>query len=187
MLGAKGPLSDNWLVDSQGYLQKAVDAISLDGTMTINISGDTKILDSAGNPLTNITVTPIEPPAAAPEGYQILKSFDFTPNGAQFDPGITITISFNPSDVPSGKTVALAFYNETEGKWEFVPGINNGDGTATFAVLHFSAYSLMYQGEDTSLGIWPWIGITAALVAIAMAALLTVLLQRRRSRTWELQ
>jgi hypothetical protein len=139
----KGGLAENWFVDNQGYLQEDVDATSIDGTMTINIPKDTKILDSAGDPLTQISVAPIAPPAAAPEGYKILKSFDFNPDGAEFAPSIEITISFDPATVPEGKTVALAFYNETEGKWEFVSGTNNGNGTATFELTHFSAYSLM--------------------------------------------
>ena len=150
MWGAKGPLSDNWLVDNQGYLQKDVAAASIDGTMTINITQGTKILDSAGNPLANITVSPVAPPAAAPDGYQLLKSFDFNPDGAKFNPGISITISFNESDVPAGKTVALAFYNESEDKWEFVSGTDNGNGTATFELTHFSAYTLLYEKKYPS-------------------------------------
>jgi hypothetical protein len=182
MWGAKGPLADNWLIDNQGYLQKDVDAASLDGTMTINISQGTKILDSAGNPLANITAALIDPPATAPDGYKILKSLDFTPNGAKFDPGITITISFNQSDVPAGKTVALACYNETSSGWEFVSGHDNGDGTATFVLSHFSTYSLMSgtaeKTSTTTTTISPWIWILIGVGAL-LVLLLAILLARR--------
>ena len=144
----KNGLAENWFIDNQGYLLEDVDATSLDGTMTINIPKDTNVLDSAGNPLTQISVALIAPPATAPEGYKILKSFDFNPDGAQFDPCMKVTISFDPATVPEGQTVALAFYNEAKGKWEFVSGTNNGDGTATFELTHFSAYSLMFRNTQ---------------------------------------
>ena len=177
-------MAGNWLVDKQGYLQKDVSATSLDETMTINIPKDTKILDSADNPLANISVTPIAPPAAAPDGYQILKTFDFTPNGATFDSGITIAIAFNPSEVPVAKTVVIAFYNVATGKWEFIPSTINADNAATFTVTHFSAYSLMYNSTEKSsaTSIWIWVGLAAmSLVALAMLTWLAVLLRRRRA------
>jgi LPXTG-motif cell wall-anchored protein len=175
----KSGLADNWLVDNQGYLQKDVDATSLDGTMTINIPLGVKIVDASGNPLTQISVAPIASSVAAPDGYQILKSFNFNPDGAKFDSGMKITVSFDPATVPAGKTVALAFYNETEGKWEFISGTNNGDSTATFEITHFSTYSLMsgITEKTTQTNIAMWVGIAAGILLLL---LLAILLMRRR-------
>jgi hypothetical protein len=167
----KSGLAENWFVDNQGYLQKVVDVTSLDGTMTINIPLSAKIVDASGNPLAEMSVAPIASPAVAPKGYHILKSFHFLPDGAQFDPGMTITISFNASDVADGKTVVLAFYNETDGKWEFIEGTNNGDVTATFTITHFSVYSLMSKTSTHS--IWFWIAISGSgAIILLLAALL---------------
>jgi hypothetical protein len=153
-------------------------AASLDGVVTIDMPQDTTLLDSAGNPLTNISVTPIAPPADPPADYQILKTFEFTPSGAQFNPGITITISFDPATVPAGKTVVIAFYNEATG-WEFIPGTINTDNTAVFTVTHFSAYSLMYNSaEKTNIAMW--IGIA---IGVLLVLLVVILLMKRRQTT----
>jgi len=164
-------------ISGSGILQQNVVLSSLDDSITINISKGAELLDAAGKPLTNISVAPIAPPADAPEDYHILKSFNFDPDGAEFDPGITITISFDASAVADGETVVLAFYNETNDEWEFVEGTDNGDGTASFIITHFSAYSLMHgTADDGPMGIWIWvlIGIGALLLI-----LIVILLARR--------
>jgi hypothetical protein len=174
----QGNLSGNWMVNNQGVLQQNASVSSLDSVVTVNIPKDATLLDSANNSLTQISITPIAPPADPPTDYQILKTFDFKPNGAQFDPGITITISFNPADVPPGKTVVIAFYNEATAKWEFTSGTINADNTATFTVTHFSAYSLMYNSAGkSSTNIAMWVGIA---VGILLVLLLAILLMRRR-------
>ena len=166
-------------VNNQGVLQQSASAASLDGVVNIYIPADATLVDSAGNPLTNISITPIAPPADPPADYQILKTFEFTPSGAQFNPGITITISFDPATVPAGKTVVIAFYNAATAKWEFIPGTINSDNTATFTVTHFSEYSLMYNGAaKSSTNVAMWVGI--AVVGILLALLIAILLMRRR-------
>ena len=175
-MGGKSDLFGDWNVNSLGILQNNVSASSSDSTITINIAKGTKVLDSTLYPLTQISIALVAPPVAVPEGYRILKSFNFTPDGAQFAPDIAVTVS------TEGKTVVLAFYNKTTGEWEFIEGTNNGDGTATFNITHFSTYSLAYKTEKTSTGMWTWIGISAvALAALAMLTWLTVLLRRRRA------
>jgi hypothetical protein len=172
----QGNLSGNWAVNKQGVLQQNASASSLDGGVTIHIPQNATLLGSANNPLTNISITPIAPPADPPADYHILKTFDFKPDGATFNPGITITISFNPSDVPAGKTVVIAFYNVATGSWEFTPGTINADNTASFTVTHFSAYSFMYNGAaKTNVAMWAGIGI-----GILLVLLIAILLMRRR-------
>ena len=150
--------------------------------MTINIAKGTKVLDATLYALTQISVNSTVPPAETPDGYHIIKSFDFAPDGAQFAPGIAVTVSLDASEVAHGNTLVLAFYNKADGEWEFIEGTNNGDGTASFNITHFSTYSLAYKTEKTSIGTWTWIGITAmALAALAMLTWLTVLLRRRRA------
>ena len=172
-MGGKSDSSAYWSVNSLGILLDNVSASSSDGAITISIANGTKVLDSTLYPLTQISVAPTAPPTKTPEGYHVLKSFNFTPNDAQFAPGITVTVSAN------GKTLVLAFYNKITGEWEFTEGTNNGDGTTSFNITHFSTYSLAYKTEKTSTGTWIWVGIAAmALAALAMAAWL-ILLRRR--------
>ena len=174
--------SGTWVVNNQGVLQQSASAASLDGVVNIYIPADATLVDSAGNPLTNISVTPIAPPADPPADYQILKTFEFTPNGATFDPGITITISFDPATVPAGKTVVIAFYNAATANWEFIPGTINSDNTATFTVTHFSAYSLMYHEKtSTTIAAWIWVLIGIGVLLVLLVAIL--LMRRRKTAT----
>ena len=53
---------------------------------------------------------------------------------ATFSPGIQITIAFDTSQVAEGETVAIAFYDEATGQWDFVEGTVNPDGTASFNI-----------------------------------------------------
>jgi hypothetical protein len=174
----KSGLSGNWIVNSLGILQNDVNGSSLDTTLTIKISKGTELLNDVGKPLSELSVAPIDPPDDPPDGYHLLSSFNFTPDGAKFDPGITITLSFDASALENGETLVLAFYNETDGTWEFIEGTDNGDGTATFNITHFSVYYLLSRSaENTSTPpIWIWIVIGGAVAAIL---LLAVLIYRR--------
>jgi len=161
-------------------LLEGVNATSSDGSVRLDIASGTTLLDANSSAVSEITVEPVTAPATAPEGYTILKSFAFTPEGATFNPGITITISFDASSVPAGGTVALAYYRASTGTWEFVTGMNNGDGTATFTLTHFSDYTLMYRGATkaaSSSNVALWIGIA---VAVILVLLVIVLLMRRK-------
>jgi len=174
----KSEMSGDWIVNRLGILQDNVSVSSADSTMTIDIAKGTKVLDLTLNSLTQISVAPTAAPAEVPDGYNIIKSFDFDPDGAQFAPGITVTVSFNSSDVAKDEAPVLGFYNEADGEWEFTGGVNNGDGTATFTITHFSVYNLMYH-EDSSEPIVPTQEDTAhsnnRLIAIAIAAAVLVI------------
>ena len=162
-------------------MQQNVNLSSLDGSVNIYIPADATLRDSVGgNPLTNISVTPIAPPADPPADYYILKTFEFTPSGAQFDPGITITISFDPATVPDGKTVVIYCYSATTG-WQAIPGTVHADGTATFTVTHFSAYSLMYN-EKTSKPISPWIWVLIGVGVLLVLLIVILLIMRFKTK-----
>ncbi len=185
----KSELSGDWIVNRLGVLQDDISASSMDDSVVIDIAKGTKVLDSTLNSLTEISVTPIASPAQAP-GYRIIKSFNFAPDGAQFAPGITVTIVLNASDAADGEALVLGFYNEADDEWEFIEGTNNGDGTAAFTITHFSVYNLMYH-EDTSEPIVPvqeneahsnsrLIAIAAAVAAVLVIAIIILQLKRRR-------
>jgi len=191
MWGHIGP-ADNWPLDSQGYLQRNVDTTSLDGTVSIHIPSGTEMLDSSDNPLNEIRVETADPPANPPAGYHVLQAFAFNPDGATFNPGMKITISFDPSEITLDKILVLAFYNETAGEWELIRGTINENDTATFNISHFSVYALMYQDDsspatvsghkDKGLSTNQLIAlvVVAALAAASIATLIILQIKRRR-------
>ncbi|MFA5375480.1 MAG: hypothetical protein WC455_06980 [Dehalococcoidia bacterium] len=185
-----GEMSGDWVVNSLGVLQNSISISSLDGVMAISIANGTKVLDSTLFPLTQISVAPVEPPSNVPTGYNIIRSFNFDPDGAQFAPGITVTVSFDASDAADGEALVLGFYNEADDEWEFIEGTDNGDGTATFIITHFSVYALMYQGdssgavapvqEDKGISSNQLITIVAVAILVTVMASLIILQIRRR-------
>lgn len=59
-----------------------------------------------------------------------------------FNKPINITVKFDSAKVKDSDKVGVYYYNEKDGKWEYVGGIVNDDGTVTFTVEHFSKYAV---------------------------------------------
>lgn len=61
----------------------------------------------------------------------------------EFNKPVTITVNFDVSKATDLNKVGIYWYNEKDGKWEYVGGKANPDGTITFTVEHFSKYAVM--------------------------------------------
>lgn len=61
----------------------------------------------------------------------------------EFNKPVTITVEFDASKVTDLSKVGVYYYNEKDGRWEYVGGKANPDGTITFTVEHFSKYMAM--------------------------------------------
>ena len=183
-------------MNTEGVTQGDINISLPDQSLTMNIGNGTKITGVDGGLVTEINATPIDP-AQAPteEGRHIIAAFDFEPDGAIFDSGIQITIRYDPDTIPDGLTaddLVIAFYNETSGEWEFIAGVDNADGTATFTISHFSIYALMYQDNSSTAtasvhkhkGLSTSEVILIVVVAALAAALIIVLiiLQTKKRR-----
>ena len=208
-----GPLSTSlwvigngryWEVTREGIFLRDAVITSEDGSVTIFIPSQTKGLGPDGKSIFKITADPIDPPPA-PEGMHILAAFDFEPDGATFSPGIQITIAFDPAEVGEGETVAIAFYNEATGVWDFVEGTVNPDGTASFNVDHFTVFAVLTDTADQSatdvtatptaasaassihesggISTAAWIGIAVGII-LAIGILCLLLLRWRRSLSY---
>lgn len=84
-------------------------------------------------------------PADATE-VSFVFDFDLTVDGnpvTTFDKPITITLKLDLSAVSNPDKVGVYYYSEAEGKWVFVGGKVNADGTVTFTIDHFSKYLAM--------------------------------------------
>jgi hypothetical protein len=207
-----GPLSTSfWVIGNSRYWEVTQEGVFLrdavitseDGSVTIFIPSQTKGLGPDGKPIFKITADPIDPPPA-PEGMHILAAFDLEPDGATFSPGIQITIAFDPTEVAAGETVAIAFYNEATGTWDFVEGTVNTDGTASFNVDHFTVFAVLtdmadqsatdaastpaptttsaasHTDESEGISTAAWIGIAVGMI-LAIGILCLLLLRWRRS------
>ena len=128
-------------------LTEDVNATSPDGRVTINIAQRTFVLGPDGKRLDEIVVTPVDPLPTPPEGYHVIAAFDFEPDDATFDPGINITIGYDPDTLPgrvNEANLAIASRNETTGEWVFMTGVVDTDtNTVTFSIDHFTVFAML--------------------------------------------
>ncbi|MDY6959070.1 MAG: hypothetical protein SVK08_07905, partial [Halobacteriota archaeon] len=63
------------------------------------------------------------------------------PEGATFNPTITLSVTFDPGEVPEGKVVVIKFFDGTE--WvELETTVDLESNTATAKVSHFTFFGL---------------------------------------------
>lgn len=98
---------------------------------------------------TRITVTPASGTLpAAPNGYQVLSGtvFDLGPSGTTFSTPATLTLTYNPSSVPTGiASSTIGVYTVASGAWQLVSGssVDETNHKVTVPLAHFSVYALL--------------------------------------------
>ncbi|WP_256758478.1 S-layer homology domain-containing protein [Cohnella sp. WQ 127256] len=80
--------------------------------------------------------------------FEILKNF--TEN---FDKPVTITLSFDPSKLKSGQTVAIFYYDEVKKVWVKVEGGKISKNRISADVNHFTKFAALVVDEKTGLPI----------------------------------
>jgi hypothetical protein len=106
-------------------------------------------LDKNLKPLTKITLVPMATPPAPPaESTVIGLTYDCGPEGASFDPLVTITFSYNPTKIPAGvneQDLVLAFYDKATGQWVTLSDIvvDPVKHTISGKTGHFTTFSVI--------------------------------------------
>jgi len=116
--------------------------------LTISIPKGTKLLDADGDKLPTIEVNPNPNPAPLPEDRNIIGlAYDFAPSGAQFEPSITLTFTYEEGSLPEGvseENLVLAFYDEAAGQWvELECVVDTATNTITAKVSHFTTFAII--------------------------------------------
>ncbi|MDY6930483.1 MAG: cohesin domain-containing protein [Halobacteriota archaeon] len=130
--------------DSKGRVQVAYSGESSDGKAKLTIPEGTIALDEDGKPLKSISII------STTIGGTIF-SCNLGPNGATFDPGITIQITFDPGDIAKGEVVVIKVYDGTE--WVILETIvDMTTNTATAKASRFSIFALFDEPRpDTTI------------------------------------
>ena len=154
---------------------------SPDGEVIVYIAEHTKLKDTDDKRLDGIKIDLADSIPDPPPGYKVLAAYDFTPDGATFDPSIRVTMKFNPDEVSAGQTVVAAYYDEAAGEWQFIEGIIVADGQAVFNIEHFTLSGILTTAApaptpaptvtptpapSAGLGAGAWAGIGIAIVII---------------------
>lgn len=181
--GGSGPMN------TAGTVLAEVTANSAAGTVSVDIEDGTKVVDAAGAAVNAINVNVATTTPLLPEGYTLVKAFEFSPSGTLFTPAIEITIKYDTSLIPAGETPVIAFYNTATGTWETITAatVNSAAGTITFSISHFTTFAVMVQGEipteqggEEGLATWIWI-VIAIIVLLLLALIIGLAMQRRRA------
>ncbi|WP_366144135.1 PKD domain-containing protein [Methanoregula sp.] len=141
--GKTAPLYTN----QGGVITQETTLMSTDTLASVVLGEGTVAKDSAGSPLSSLSIASIAPdaiPAAPPSGQAVMidgRAYELGPDGATFSPGITVT--FTIPQAQWGKEYSLMMYDKATGTWSEVPGsFNAKDGTFTAVLSHFCCVAL---------------------------------------------
>jgi hypothetical protein len=135
-------------VTSTGRFSVPVTAISADKLCKVDISANTTGLDKDLKPLTEITIYPVEHLPSLPNDWRVIGlAYDLGPSGASFDPAITLTFTFDPTDLPENTNVenlALAYYDEATHEWvKLECKVNIANKQITAEITHYTVFALV--------------------------------------------
>ena len=140
-------------ISDTGEILETVTGTSADGNLTITIPTGTIALDKDGNPLSTLTSdVDVSPPP--PPSYIIGLAYDFGPDGATFDPAITLTWSYDPDALPESvveEDLVIAYYDEDACEWVDLPStVDLVTHTITASVSHFTTFAVIAHAAPTA-------------------------------------
>lgn len=135
-------------IDWRGKVISKVTAACKDAPLSIVIDKGTIAKDKNGKPLSSFSMTGVSPVPAPPEGANVVGlPIDLGPDGATFDPVITLTWTYNSVDLPEGvapENLILAYYDEGTQSWVKLECLVDAEAmTVTAAVSHFTVFALL--------------------------------------------
>jgi len=135
-------------ISSSGEILETIEATSEDGTLTLTIPEGTIALDKDDNPLISLEAEVDASPPPLPENTSIIGlAYNFGPDGATFDPPITLTRSYDPNDIPEGvaeEDLVLAWYDAATDNWvELDCVVDTRNNTITASVAHFTTFAII--------------------------------------------
>jgi hypothetical protein len=184
------------VIDEDGVVQDDVEYSTPDGILEISISGGTTAKTEGGEPLQSIEVEQVcegfpPPPVGA---YIVGCAYDLGPDGAVFNPPITITLNYDPGQIPAGvaeEDLVIAYYNVATGQWVILPStVDTVNNTITAEVSHLTLFAVYAPAapvtsppatatpepgeEDGGTSMWIIIGPVIAVILLGIVAFLLV-------------
>ena len=122
--------------------------ISEDKIISITIPDGATALDGEGNPLTDVKFLVVESVPDPPEGVSIVgPPYQLGPDGATFDPPVTLTWNYDPADIPDGvdeEELGITYYDEDAARWqELESTVHPETNTITAPVGHFTTFTVI--------------------------------------------
>jgi hypothetical protein len=167
-------------VTPDGVFTETVTAESFDGLAVLTIDEGTIGLTEDNEPLSEITMVEMEEPPALPENSSVIGLvYDFGPDGATFEPPITLTITYDPSAIPEGVAegnLVIAMWDEDASEWvELSPcAVDTVTHAITAPVSRFAAFTVLAYTRPAAF-IPSDLSITPAVVDVGEEVTISVL------------
>ncbi len=142
----KVTVASGFINEGTGVFVSRLVARSGDGKCLVGIDAGVRGLDSQGNPLSHVAVTASAASSAPPAGATLLGTpYDLAPNGATFDPPITVSFAFDVAEGITADQLRLALLDPSTGVWTPVGGatIDTGRTAVSSQISHFSTYAVL--------------------------------------------
>jgi len=134
-------------ISPSGEILETIEATSEDGMLTLTVHEGTIALDKDDNPLISLEAEVDTSPPPPKDTSIIGLAYNFGPDGATFDPPITLTRSYDPNDIPEGvaeEDLGLAWYDEAGDKWiELDCVVDTENNTITASIEHFTTFAII--------------------------------------------
>lgn len=146
------------VIGATGIVRQSLRWMILDGQAELKIPALITAKNSAGLPLQVMTVRKVcnnisTPPIGA---YVIGCAFDWGPNGATFDPPITLKLMYDPSLIPTGakeENIFISYYDVATEGWVALPStVDTLNNQISAQISHFTFFAVMYSGSHASTG-----------------------------------
>jgi hypothetical protein len=139
------------ITTSCGEFTEAATFESQGGDLTISIPKGTISKTKDGKRLPEIRITKDLTPPPPPEDANFVGfPYDLEPDGATFEPAITITFTYDPSKLPSGvgpQSLTIGYYDIDTKKWVPLEAkdltIDPETNTITAKISHFTYFSVL--------------------------------------------
>lgn len=136
----------NHYTERNGNTLSYIKGTSQNGKLTITIPKRTTALEADGKRLKTLEVVINENPPEPPEDNHIIGlTYDFGPAGANFEPPIALTWSYDSDNLPEGvveEDLVLAYY--IDGEWvELECVVDTDTNTITASVSHFTTFAII--------------------------------------------
>lgn len=132
-------------VNSSGMVQSAIQLKLDDSRSTLDIADNTRLSDGSGNRLESLTAKKLNPVPNPPYQSAVIMAYEFGPEGARFDPALSLTLKYDPQLLPAGvdgSKITLVYWNGTN--WVAVDSkLDVNAGKVTAKIEHFSRYALV--------------------------------------------
>jgi len=132
-----------------GKFLEDVTARSIDKKVELTIPKDTIGKNRSGGLLTVIKIREVEEPPAPPADSSVIGlTYDLGPDGATFDPPITLTFTCDPDEIKEGvneENLVIATWDEEAGEWVVLEGctVDPVTHTITAPISHFTAFTAL--------------------------------------------